>query len=333
MNTTPNRLFERLVLLCLVSCWTQVLPRESSAAVLTTLPEELPPAVTEMPEMSKLPWVDPEGFLPPRKAGANGADLYAQAAATIRRLPGFPSIPVDLDAYEKDPILREAMRLAFEGATQKEADFFKIHRYRAWEQGSSPDLWAAFIVSRAMSRGARNYLEKNDQTTATMIAKATVGMGEHFLTQAPNLPQALIAQAIMEEGMRALVACYRAAGDTKNADEVVERLDQSSGIEEADQLRPAPATLVRWNDVAMALKSLSDPDPVIRADTASLIEACFDSDGFRRMKKEGESAKIAMLIRANKASSKKALKPLLNDPHPVVRRMAKRAMDALDKSP
>ncbi len=317
----------------LVGFFIQVFEMGSVAAVVSTLPEELPPGLNEMPETEALPWTDSKGFLPPRRSGANAADFYSKAAATIRRLPGFPRLPVDLKPYGEDPVLREAMRLAFEGATQKKADFFEYHSYRAWEEKSAPDLWAAFIVSRAMGRSVRNYLDKDQSATAIVVAKATVGMGDHFLSQAPNLPQALIGQAIMEEGMRALVACYRETNDEENVRKAMDRLSMSSGIEEAAQLRSAPAALQRWNSVEMALKALSDPDPVIRADTAMLVEACFDPDGFRRMKEDGGTAKIAMLIRADKANSKKALEPLLNDPHSVVMRMAKRAMDALNRAP
>jgi hypothetical protein len=334
MKKTRMRLQERFLFPCLLAgCVMQTFSPEAFGAIVATLPDELPPAVSEMPEMAALPWIDPSGFLPPRRAGANAADFYAKAAATIRQLPGFPSLPVDLKAYGEDPVLREAMRLAFEGATQEKADFFRAYSYRAWEEGSSPDLFGAFIVSRAMSRSARNYLNQSDPATAITVAKAAVGMGEHFLSQAPSLPQALTGQAIMKEGMKALVACYRETSDREKAGEAVDRCDKSAGLEEAVQIRSASAALLRWNNAAMAFKALSDADPVIRADAASLVEACFHPDGFRRMKEDGESAKIAVLIRADKDNCRKAVEPILNDPHPVVRRMAQQAMDALEKTP
>jgi len=323
-QTAPSR----RAWLCFATALGAALPLCAFGAQIN-VPETLTGAVQEKFDPKPIAWLDPAGLLPPRADRGNAAELYAKAAEAIRKVAGFPTMPRTLEPYLEWPDLREALRRAVDGSALKNADFLALYSYRSWEQGAMPDLAGAVAVNRALSMCARLFLDAREFEKACHTAQAAVGMGEHYFSGAPNLVQALVGQTMMEEGMIALRVCYLRSGNPEKAREAAKRLSGSQGVREAVGLKNAAAVIDRWGDVSIGLLACSDPDPVIRADTLLLIEACFHPEGLKRMQSNQQTSVVATRIRAEPKACQEAVASLVRDPNPIVRRLAERVSGVL----
>ncbi|MCX7017003.1 MAG: hypothetical protein NTW86_31330 [Candidatus Sumerlaeota bacterium] len=293
------------------------------------LPASLPASLAKRIDLQPIPWLDPTGFLPPRHAGGNAAELYAQAVQHIHKAAGYPRLPRELKDCLEDAELRESLRLAVEGSALEQADFLALYSYRAWDKDGLPDLTGALAAQRALARSAQLFADAKEFDKARDTARAALGMGEHYRRAAPSLAQALIGETMMEDGMLALRHMYLESGDRANARETAQRLARCQSVGEAAPLRNAAVLLDLWKDPAMALRACADPDPIVRSDTLLLIEACFHPDGWKRMQSDPDSSAVATRLRADKSACQKAVASLLNDPSPIVSKLAKRVEGVL----
>lgn len=310
-----------------------ILTLEHSAQTATppsSMPSALPQRVPISTEISRIAWTNVSEFLPARSGQGNAAELYDKALKQIRQAPQFPSLPADRKKFAAEPTIQSALSLAFEGAMNRQADFLPLYSYRIWEQNGTPDLEAAVVLTRALGRSASLFLEAGDSAKAMAAAQTLLSMGDHFRGSAPTLAQAVAGEAMIHEGLRNARAAFSRLGEKDKARIAGERAAGITGVEASLQARSA-AMSGAWQTPAMALRALSDPEPVVRADALLLVEAAFDPTGSQRLMQDPKIQPVITLLSNDKPAVRKAIEPLLQDSNLLVRTLASRAMAAAMK--
>lgn len=296
------------------------------AGTPATLPATLPLEVRRGP----IPWTPVAEFLPARAGQGNAAEFYAQAARTIRQLPGFPSL-AGRESLAADPAVRQAMSQAFEGALQARADFMALYSYRSWEDNAVPDLAAALVLAQALRRSTEAFVEAGQTDQALAAAQALVSMGEHFRSGAPTLAQATAAEMMIQQGLRASRAVYARTGRADLARLAAERAFMREQADAAATARSA-AMAVGFQTPSIALRALRDDDPLVRSDALLLIEKAFDPAGSQAMLSDPDTQPLAIMLRNDAVAVRQAVAGTLQDPSERVRTLAERVYGGLGEA-